>query len=103
MKVSHVAAFCDREGGSFFQEWSALFFLDGEQGDRIVFHYPRLQSSAGPAELSDVLSQRTPAPSFRLGPSPPCRLLPRPPVPDANDAEQILCFRSYLPGPNRAL
>jgi hypothetical protein len=33
MQVSHVAGFCDREGGSFFQEWSALFVLDGEQGD----------------------------------------------------------------------
>ena len=55
MQVSHVAGFCDREGGSFFQEWSALFVLDGEQGDRIVFHYPRLQAMAGATEKSEGL------------------------------------------------
>ena len=50
MKVSKVVGFCDREGGSFFQEWSALLFVsDGEQGDRVVYHYPRLQAAAGAA------------------------------------------------------
>lgn len=37
-----VAAFVDREGGSFFQEWSALFVVEPESGGRVCFYYPRL-------------------------------------------------------------
>ena len=47
MKVSKVVAFCDREGGSFFAEWSGLFVLDGEGGDRVVFHYPSAAGDGG--------------------------------------------------------
>ncbi len=32
-----VIAFVDREGGSFFQEWSALFVVEEETGGRICF------------------------------------------------------------------
>ena len=42
-KVQAVTGFVDREGGSFYQEWSALFVIEGSQGERIFFHYPRLQ------------------------------------------------------------
>jgi len=98
MQVSHVVGFCDREGGSFFQEWSALFVLDGEQGDRIVFHYPRLQSIAGAAENAESLIPNGGLDRIRLAGS--FRALP---VKDANDGEPILCFRSYLPAPMRAV
>jgi len=91
MQVSHVVGFCDREGGSFFQEWSALFVLEGEQGDRIVFHYPRLQAMAGAAEKSESL-KTSGLERVRLAGS--FRALP---VADANDGEMIVCFRSYLP------
>jgi hypothetical protein len=37
-----VVAFVDREGGSFFQDWSALFVAEEESGGRVCFHYPRL-------------------------------------------------------------
>ena len=43
-KLQAVTGFVDREGGSFYQEWSALFLMQGSQGERIFFHYPRLQS-----------------------------------------------------------
>ena len=56
MRVQPISGFVDREGGSFFQEWSALFVIDGEQGERIFFHYPRLQSMAGPAESATALT-----------------------------------------------
>jgi hypothetical protein len=42
-----VAAFVDREGGSFFQEWSALFVAEPESGGRVCFHYPRLSPNPG--------------------------------------------------------
>ena len=104
MKVSRVVGFCDREGGSFFQEWSALFVMDGEQGDRIVFHYPRLQAMAGPAEAADPLGQAGVKQGAggleKIQLQGSFRALP---VRDANDGELIVCFRSYLPGAMRAV
>lgn len=51
--VQVIAAFVDREGGSFFQEWSALFVADPESGGRVCFYYPRLSPNPG-AERSGV-------------------------------------------------
>jgi hypothetical protein len=47
--VQVVAAFVDREGGSFFQEWSALFVAEPESGGRVYFYYPRLSPNPGAA------------------------------------------------------
>jgi hypothetical protein len=102
MQVSRVAGFCDREGGSFFQEWSALFALPGEQGDLVVFHYPRLQAMAGAAELREGLvgKQANDGSLARMRLAGSFRALP---VVDANDGEKVLCFRSYLPAAMRAI
>jgi hypothetical protein len=96
MKVSALAGFVDREGGSFFQEWSALFVLQGEQGDRVIFHYPRLQAMQATAEVLETLAG--PLEQVRLAGA--FRALP---VKDTNDGETVLCFRSYLPGAMRAV
>ncbi len=92
MRVQPITGFVDREGGSFFQEWSALFLIDGEQGERILFHYPRLQSMAGPAESATALVP----PLERIALNATFRALP---VTDANDGEPVVCFRSFLPSP----
>jgi hypothetical protein len=92
MRVQPISGFVDREGGNFFQEWSALFVIDGEQGERILFHYPRLQSMAGQAEAATALAP----PIERIALSATFRALP---VTDSNDGEQVVCFRSYLPSP----
>lgn len=89
MKVSPVVGFCDREGSSFFQEWSALFIAEGQQGERIFWHYPRLQAAKGIAE--------TPVKSGG-GYEAVClsgnfRALP---VSDGVDGEKVVCFRSYV-------
>ena len=120
MKVQTICGFVDREGGSFFQEWSGLFVIDGQQGDRILFHYPRLQFMAGAAEdastLGAPLTTKQPhasgsaasphsagrekstsalaAPLERISLSAAFRALP---VTDANDSAQVVCFRSFLP------
>ncbi len=96
MKVSTLAGFVDREGGGFFQEWSGLFVMDGEQGDRVIFHYPRLQATQGAAEVMEVMV----APLEHVRLAGVFRALP---VKDANDGETVLCFRSYLPGAMRAV
>ena len=89
MKVMKVVGFSDREGGSFFQEWSGLFVVEGEQGDRVGFFYPRLQSVAGAAESEEMLA----------GPLKKMRLSGRfrgLPVKDAVDGEMVCCYRMYV-------
>jgi len=96
MQVSPLVGFVDREGGGFFQEWSGLFVMDGEQGDRLIYHYPRLQAMQGSAETVEALA----GPLERVKLAGAFRALP---VKDANDGETVLCFRSYLPGAMRAV
>ena len=91
MQVSRLVGFVDREGGGFFQEWSGLFCMDGEQGDRVIYHYPRLQAMQGAAEMVEGLAG--PLEKVRLAGA--FRALP---VKDANDGATVFCFRSYLPG-----
>jgi hypothetical protein len=91
MRVQPITGFVDREGGSFFQEWSALFVMPGEQGERILFHYPRLQAMLGAHEAVQALVP----PLERIALNANFRALP---VADLNDGEQVFCFRSFLPG-----
>lgn len=93
MRAQSVAAFEDREGGSFFQEWSGLFCMQGEQGDALFFHYPRLQAMAGVAETAAALA----APLTHVLLSGRFVALP---VQDAMDGAQVCCYRSYLPAAN---
>lgn len=96
MQVSKLVGFVDREGGSFFQEWSGLFCADGEQGDRVMFFYPRLQSVQNAAESNEALS----APFERMRLHGAFRALP---VTDTSDGATVLCFRSYLPARMRSI
>ena len=90
MKVAAMVGFVDREGGTFFQEWSALFVVQGEQGERVVLHYPRLQAMQGAGEARGVLA--APLEQWKLAAA--FKALA---VKDANDGERVVCFRSYLP------
>jgi hypothetical protein len=90
MRVQPMLGFVDREGGNFFQEWSGLFVMPGEQGERILFYYPRLQATTGAGEATTALL----APIERIALSATFRALP---VTDANDGQQVVCFRSFLP------
>ncbi len=85
-----VIAFVDREGGSFFQEWSALFVLPEEAGGRVCFHYPRLQAAAPAQETAIELAD--PLHAYALHAA--WLALP---VTDANDGETVVCYRSYFP------
>jgi hypothetical protein len=93
MGVQKVAALLDREGGSYFQEWAALFVIAGRTGGRTCFYYPRLQTAAGPAESQRVVEG--PLFSNRLH----AKLRALPSV-DPNDGATVLCYRSYFPALN---
>lgn len=89
MKVSGVTGFCDREGSTFFQEWSALFVAEGQQGERVLWHYPRLQAMAsadeGSAASSGGLELLRQSAQFRALP-----------VQDSIDGDNVVCFRSFV-------
>lgn len=93
MKVQALSGFVDREGGSFFQEWSGLFVMEGSQGERVCFYYPRLQALGGAAEATAPLNAKAGSlervlleGSFRAMP-----------VTDGLDGERVVCYRSFVP------
>ena len=96
-KVQSIAGFVDREGGSFFQEWSALFVMEGSQGERIVFHYPRLQSICGAEEAMSPLNAKNQNGHSRVLLKGQFMALP---VTDPLDGEKVVCYRSFLPAAN---
>jgi hypothetical protein len=93
MQAQSIAALQDREGGTFFQEWSGLFCMQGEQGDALFFYYPRLQTTSGPAETMVSLT----APLSQLLLNGHFVALP---VVDSVDGSQVCCYRTYLPCAN---
>ena len=96
-KLQAVVGFVDREGGSFYQEWSALFILQGSQGERICFYYPRLQSLAGAEESALPLNSRSKSGIARVLLQAQFMALP---VTDPLDGERVVCYRSFLPASN---
>jgi hypothetical protein len=93
MQAQQIVALQDREGGTFFQEWSGLFCMPGEQGDALFFYYPRLQTSGGPAETVVPLT----APLSQLLLNGHFVALP---VVDPTDGSQVCCYRTFLPCAN---
>ena len=96
-KVQAVTGFVDREGGSFYQEWSALFVKQGSQGERIFFHYPRLQSMSGAEEAVASLNGKNQNGQSRVILKGQFLALP---VTDPLDGERVVCYRSFLPALN---
>ena len=96
-KAQSVTGFVDREGGSFYQEWSALFVMEGSQGERIYFHYPRLQAMTGAEESISPLNQKNLGGHSRVLLRGQFRALP---VTDPLDGERVVCYRSFLPAAN---
>ncbi|MGD0893577.1 MAG: hypothetical protein ABR923_18795 [Terracidiphilus sp.] len=96
-KVQAVTGFIDREGGSFYQEWSALFVMQGSQGERIFFYYPRLQTMSGAEEAAIPLDGKRQGSQARVLLTGQFLALP---VIDPLDGERVVCYRSFLPAPN---
>lgn len=96
MGVQRVVAFVDREGSSYFQEWSGLFVIAPDSGGRSCFFYPRLQPAASGGETRQEFA----APLFSHMLHVSLHALP---TTDYNDGETVLCYRSYFPAPNAAV
>jgi hypothetical protein len=96
-KVQAVTGFVDREGGCFSQEWSALFVMEGGQGERIFYHYPRLQAMTGAEESASPLDGKNKDGQSRIQLVGQFHALA---VTDSLDGERVVCYRSFLPAPN---
>jgi len=96
-KLQQLTGFVDREGGSFYQEWSALFVLEGSQHERIYFHYPRLQTMTGAEEAVIPLAAKNQSGQSRVALKAQFLALP---VTDPLDGERVVCYRSFLPAAN---
>ncbi len=94
-RVQKVTAFLDREGGNFFQEWSALFVVEGEAGGRVCFYYPRLQAAAPAQENRVELQAPLEMTALRAN-------LVALPYRDPIDGEQAVCWRVYWPATGAA-
>jgi hypothetical protein len=107
--VQKVVAFVDREGGSFFQEWSALFVAEEESGGRVCFHYPRL-SPTTTIQTSMSMGPASPSPTAKIFLREEQAEIAKPitslalhaaflamPHVDENDGQTVVCYRSYFP------
>jgi len=94
MKVQPITGFVDREGGCFYQEWSALFAVEGAQGERIFYHYPRLQPVSGAEEVVLRLDAKHKNGQSRVLLKGQYIALP---VTDPLDGERAVCYRSFVP------
>ncbi len=92
--VQRVTAFVDREGGTFLQQWTALFVAEDESGGRVCFYYPILSPCTvksdwvreSLAEIQKPLGQMALHAAFISLPTT-----------DGNDAALVLSYRSYFP------
>lgn len=100
--VQRVIAFLDREGGSFFQEWSSLFVMEEDNGARVCFYYPRLTPlrKAGTSGVQTEKVEKVAPPITAVALHAAFLALP---TTDVNDGEQILCYRSFFPAASAAL
>ncbi len=96
-KLQAVTGFVDREGGTFYQEWSGLFVMQGSQGERIFFYYPRLQTMGGAEEEAAALNGKNQNGVSRVLLKGQFLALP---VTDPLDGEKVVCYRSFLPAAN---
>lgn len=94
--IQKVSGFVDREGDSFFHEWSALFVSESQAGGRVIYHYPRLQAAITATESRDDFAKPFSAWSLKGK----FRALP---TTDANDGEEVLCYRAWIPATSGAL
>jgi hypothetical protein len=68
--------------------------MQGSQGERIIFHYPRLQTITGAEESVNPLDGKNKNGNARVLLKGNYLALP---VTDPLDGERVVCYRSFLP------
>jgi hypothetical protein len=71
--------------------------MEGSQGERIFFYYPRLQAMASAQEAALPLDGKDKEGLARIALKGQFLALP---VTDPLDGERVVCYRSFLPSTN---
>ena len=71
--------------------------MEGGLGERIFYHYPRLQPMSGAAEQAQPLAAKDKGKLERIALKAQFLALP---VTDPLDGERVVCYRSFLPAKN---
>jgi hypothetical protein len=71
--------------------------MEGSQGERIFFYYPRLQTMTGAEETILPLNPKNQSGQSRILLKGQFLALP---VTDPLDGERVVCYRSFLPAAN---
>jgi len=98
--VQKVVGFVDRDGGSFFQQWSGLFVKEEESGGRVCFYYPKLSPCTSKAEWDQEGLVEIAKPIGMTALKTEFVALP---TIDDNDGAVVLCYRSYFPAKGAAV
>ena len=74
--------------------------MEGSQGERIFFHYPRLQPMSSAEESVQPLAAKGQGRLERVALNAQFLAMP---VVDPADNERVVCYRSFLPAKNTAV
>jgi hypothetical protein len=101
--VQKIVAFVDREGGQFFQDWSALFIAEEESGGRACFHYPHLSpttavNAPSAVKMTKFFTREEDVPIVKpvVALALHAAFQAYPHV-DENDGQTVVCYRTYFP------
>ena len=93
-KIQKVEGWASREGGTYITEWSALFVLDAQDGDQLVYYYPHLSISQF-RDISNWSIQNigtTDTTGYELD-----AVMEALAFDDPLDGETVVCYRAYYP------
>lgn len=94
-KVQGIAGFSAREGGTFIQEWSAVFCLDTIDASQLMFYYPRIAPDAFSGFDATNLQNATAMQTYEMATSMDALAFD-----DPLDGETVVRYAAYYPHPN---
>lgn len=100
--VQKVVAFLDREGGSLFRDWSALFVAEEESGGRVCYHYPHL-SPTRPSGVKGMKPESAAPIAGKLTTLAMHASFVAFPYSDETDGQTVLCYRTLFPAGTSAV
>lgn len=95
-KVQRINGYATREGGTFIQEWSAMFILSTIDGSQMMFYYPRISPDTFQGFTEENLQGATSMQTNALTASFDALAFD-----DPLDGETVVAYRAYFPAPGQ--
>jgi hypothetical protein len=97
-KVQAIQGFASREGGTFIQEWSAVFILDTIDASQLMFYYPRIAPDQFAGFDANNLQNATALQTYELNASYDALGFD-----DPLDGETVVRYTAYYPHPYESI